>query len=85
MKPRFFKLGYFIWIIVPAGLWLTYQLIGLPHVIWSYSWVDQGQGSDPFARRYYTQCRFIGPYGQIERPANAGRCAWAHFFKEEPR
>ena len=85
MKPRFLKPGYLVWIIVPAGLWLTYILIGLPHVIWSYSWIDQGQGADPFAYRYYTECRFVGPYGQFERPAKDGRCAWLRFFKEEAR
>lgn len=80
-KPRFFKLSYFAWVIVPVGLWLTYDAIGLPHAIWSYSWIDQGQGMDPFAERTYTRCRFIGPYGQFEQSAEHGRCALVKFFK----
>lgn len=83
-KPRFFKLGYFAWVVVPVGLWFTYNTIGLPHGIWSYSWIDQGQGMDPFAYRTYTRCRFIGPYGQFDEPAEFGRCAWVKFFKTEP-
>ncbi len=57
-KPRFIKLSYFVWVIVSVGLWFTYDTIGLPHGIWSYSWIDQGQGMDPFAHRTYTRCRF---------------------------
>jgi hypothetical protein len=82
-KPRFIKLSYFVWVIVPVGLWFTYDTIGLPHAIWSYSWIDQGQGMDPFAHRIYTRCRFIGPYGQFDQPAEFGRCAWVKFYKME--
>ena len=85
MKPRFLKLVYYVWVIVPASLWLTYHLIGLPHVIGSYAWVDEGQGMDPFAHRHYTRCRFVGPYGQFELPAQQGRCGWVRFFKQEDR
>lgn len=83
MKPRLLKFSYFVWIIIPTALWLTYQLAGVPHVIWSYSWIDQGQGMDPFAERTYTRCRFIGPYGQFELPAQHGRCGWVRFFNLE--
>ena len=83
-KPRFIKLSYFVWAIVPVGLWFTYDTIGLPHGIWSYSWIDQGQGMDPFAHRTYTRCRFIGPYGLFDEPAEFGRCTWVKFFKTEP-
>lgn len=85
MKPRLLKPSYFVWVIVPAGLWLTFQLFGMPHVIGSYSWVDEGQGMDPFAQRYYTSCRLLGPYGQFELPAQNGRCPWVRFFAEEDR
>ena len=85
MKPRFFKLSYLAWIVVPAGMWITYQIVGLPHVISSYSWVDEGQGMDPFAHRNYTHCRFVGAYGQFELPARNGRCGWVRFCSEEDR
>ncbi|NCO04086.1 MAG: hypothetical protein GW903_07850 [Alphaproteobacteria bacterium] len=85
MKPRFLKLGYFAWIVVPFGVWITYQSAGLPHAIWSYDWIDQGQSMDPFAHRYYTRCRFVGPYGQFELAARDGRCGWVRFFSEEDR
>ncbi len=84
MKPRFLKLSYFAWVIVPASMF-TYQEIGLPHVIGSYAWFDEGQGMDPFAQRHYTRCRFIGPYGHFELPAQHGRCGWVRFIKREER
>lgn len=83
MKPRFLKVSYLAWVIVPLGIWFTYQHVGLPHAIWSYSWIDHGQGADPLAERYYTRCRFIGPHGQFDFPAQDGRCGWVQFLKEE--
>ena len=81
-KPRFIKLSYFAWVIVPLVVWFAYGGIGLPHAIWSYSWIDEGQGMDPFAHRTYTHCRFVGPYGAFDLPAEHGRCGWVRFFKD---
>lgn len=81
-RPRLIKLSYFAWLVVPLGLWLAYDVLGLPHGLWSYSWIDQGQGMDPYAERYYTRCTFIGPYGVFTERAEYGRCAWVKFFKE---
>jgi hypothetical protein len=83
MRPRFIKLSYFTWVIVPAGLWLTYASIGLPHAIWSYSWREDGRGMGFFSDRVYTRCSFVGPYGLFEKPAEGGDCAWVRFFRKE--
>jgi hypothetical protein len=80
-RPRFIKLGYFLWLVVPLGLWAGYDAFGLPHTIWSYSWIDEGQGMDPFAERHYTRCTFIGPYGTFTQNAEYGRCSYVKFFK----
>lgn len=77
-----FVLKYFLWIVVPIGLWFGYQSHGLPHAIWSYSWLDQGQGHDPLAHRWYTRCTFIGPYGSVTTHPTNGRCGWIVFAKE---
>ena len=82
-KPRLIKISYFVWIIVPLALWVAYESFGLPHVIWSRSWIDQGQGMNPFAQRHYTRCLFIGPYGQFDQNAINGRCGLVRFFVEE--
>lgn len=81
-RPRFIKLSYFLWLVVPLGLWAAYDAFGLPHAIWSYSWIDEGQGMDPFAKRHYTRCTFIGPYGTFTQSAEYGRCAYVKFFKD---
>lgn len=80
-RPRFIKISYFAWLIVPLGLWLTYDAFGLPHGLWSYSWIDQGQGMDAFAERYYTRCNYVGPFGEFPGAAENGRCAYVKFFK----
>lgn len=87
MKIRLLRPIYFIWTVIPVILLLTYLSLGLPHMIWSYSWFDEGQGYDPFAHRTYTRCTFIGPYGAFTTHPNNGRCEWFRFFlkKQEDR
>lgn len=80
------RFRFFRWIIIPALLFAGYLMFGLPHLRWSYSWRDDGQGHDPLASRFYTRCAYIGPYGQftIHHPAN-GECAWIVFRKSSDR
>lgn len=81
MKPRFFRFSYLVWLIVPLALYGGYSAYGLPHLRWSYSWVDEGQGYAPFGERHYTRCMYLGPYGAIATRPTDGRCALARFFK----
>lgn len=81
LKPRLIKPGYFLWIIVPLALYGVYAAFGLPHGIWSYSFIDEGQGHDPHADRYYTRCTFLGPYGAFTTYPTNGRCAWVRFYQ----
>lgn len=80
MRPRFFRLSYLFWIVVPAVLFGTYGLYGLPHMIWSYDF--RGTFSDDWSNRHYTRCTFIGPFGEFTTYPNDGRCAWLLFAKE---
>jgi hypothetical protein len=82
MKPRFFRLSYFIWLIVPAVLFVAWLTIGLPHVLWSYRYVGDGNFI-PFDERHFTSCTFVGPYGVNTAPARDGRCGYIRFFKED--
>ncbi len=77
-------LRYFVWIIFPLAAYLAYLTFGLPHFRWSYTWLDQGQGYDPFADRYYTRCTYLGPYGEftLHHPDN-GECRWITFMKDQ--
>ena len=74
--------SYFVWIIVPLALYGIYASIGLPHVIWSYRFVDNGSPYDPALARYYTSCTFWGPYGLHNVAASNGHCGYVAFFKE---
>ncbi len=82
MTVHFLRLSYFMWLIVPAAILLIYLIFGLPHMIWSYSWIDKGQGYDPFATRYYTRCTYVGPYGNFTAHPNNGKCSWVRFRKK---
>ncbi len=76
-------LRFLVWLIVPVAAVGCYQMFGLPHFIWSYAWTNNGT-YDPFARRFYTRCTFIGAYGAftIHHPAN-GKCGWVIFRKAD--
>lgn len=80
MTPRFFRLSYLMWIVVPVVLYAAYATWGLPHFIWSYDF--QGSFSD-WSQRHYTRCTFIGPYGAFTTYPTDGRCPWLLFAKEQ--
>ena len=76
-RPRLIPPSYFLWLPLAAGLYGVYALYGLPHVIWSYSFVLEGDGDRwDFSARYYTRCVYVGPAGPFARDADDGRCAW---------
>ena len=83
MKPRFLNIRYFVWIIVPLAVCGLYLLLGLPHIIWSRTWIDEGQGRDPFAHRHYTRCSYVGHYGSRSIAATNGKCRLVIFYKQE--
>lgn len=82
-RPKLIRASFFIWLIVPLLLLGIYGIYGLPHMIWSYTYRDDGQGRDPLAYRYYFNCVYIGPYGDFKRQAQAGTCSWVRFFKKK--
>jgi len=81
MKPRFLRMSYLFWTIVPVLAALFYLAFGLPHVIWSYDWLDNGT-YDPLVSRHYVRCTFIGPYGAFTTYPGNGRCGWLRFYKQ---
>lgn len=74
---------FLLWITVPVAMWAAVEFNGLPHFRWKYSWVDQGQGYDPYAYRYYTDCTFWGPYGTFTIHPADGKCAWFRLYLVE--
>lgn len=81
-KPRLIRPVYFVWMVVPIILFGIYHAYGLPHMVWSYRFHDNGDRYNPYAERYYTDCTFIGPYGKFTRSTRNGKCSWISFFKE---
>lgn len=72
-----------IWIICAAVIYGVYATQGLPHMIWSYKFYDNGDRYNPLTDRYYTSCTFAGPYGVYTLPANNGKCGWVRLFRED--
>ncbi len=83
MKPRLLRKRYFISLVVLAALLTLNLAFGLPHLRVSYTWIDQGQGFDPYADRYYTHCVFYGPFGRFDFHPTDGSCAWVRFYKRK--
>ena len=79
-QPRLLRLSFFIWLAIPIAAYLAYLTFGLPHLIWSYDWRDNGT-YDPAAQRYYTRCTYIGWYGAVTEYPTDGRCGWLRFAK----
>ena len=80
MKPRFLRLRFFVWIIPAGVLLVAAELLGSPHVMWSYSWPA---GTD--SKGGYTSCTYLGFDGPKTVHAMDGACAWVRFFTSEKR
>lgn len=74
-------IAMFFWLALPLAAYAAYVAYGLPHMIWSYDFHDNGDRYNPLAQRIYIDCTFWGPYGRFTIPADAGRCGWVEFFK----
>ena len=74
-------LSLVLWVAVPLLAYGAYSAYGLPHVIVSYSFANNGHSYDLSVSRHYLSCTFVGPYGVFTVPAEDGRCGWFRFFK----
>ncbi len=82
MKVRLLRARYFVWVLVVAAFYLAWLGFGLPHLLWSYEWRDNGQGYSLYAKRFYTRCTYVGPYGALtEHFPRDGKCGWLRFQK----
>lgn len=71
----------FLWLSVPMAAYFTYTVYGLPHVIWSYSFHNNGDPHNPLRARYFTECTFTGPFGVFTVGADGGKCGWVKLFR----
>lgn len=76
-QTRFLKPTYFVWLIIPAAMMAIYLAFGLPHVVWSYDWLDNGRGyGGDFSQRYYSRCTYFGPHGSFTIHPIDRKCGW---------
>ena len=83
MTAKLKYLSLFVWIGGAAAVYGLYLSYGTPHIIWSYTFQDNGDPFNPYAGRFYTSCSFYGSTGLHKVPAQNGRCGWVRFFKED--
>ena len=80
-RPRFLRLSYFVWLILPAIGIVVWRVCGLPAIVWSYTFLDNGARNDPFADRAYVSCTYVSSYGVQTVPATDGACPAIRFLK----
>lgn len=76
-------LSLFLWLIGAGFIYSIYASQGLPHMIWSYEFLDNGDEYNPLAERYFTSCTFVGLYGSFTVAASDGDCGFVRFFREQ--
>lgn len=82
-KARLVKPSYFAWLIPSLLIFGAYVTHGLPYVIWSYDWKDQGYGYGEISKRHYARCSYLGADGFITEYPTNGKCGWFRFPKGE--
>ena len=75
-----FRPIYFVWVIVPVLLYFAFLAWGLPSIAWNYSWRSNGT-HDPFEKRWYVRCDYLGYYGIHTYFPKDGKCPWFKFYK----
>ncbi|MFG1342229.1 hypothetical protein [Xanthobacter autotrophicus] len=82
LRPRFLHLRYFGWIVVAVAAFYAWQAFGLPHMLWSYSYLG---ARTSWAARRDTSCTYLGPYGPFTAPPAGERCALVVFARPHGR
>lgn len=84
-RPRFVHWALFWWVPLAAMLFAIYLMWGVPHVLWSWRYIDNDGRYKPFKafteNLTFTSCDyvwFVPSNGVRVRPTN-GRCAWFRF------
>ena len=73
----------FLWLALPIAGYVTYVTFGTPHLVVSYHFLDNGDRHNPYAKRTYTRCRYLGwSWHEVTTGAPAGRCPWVRFFHQ---
>lgn len=77
-------LAFLAWLMIPLGLWYGVQTYGTPHLVTSYRFYDNGDRYNPWARRHYIDCSYLGIDGWVTVPARHARCPWVRILKARP-
>ncbi|WP_299870534.1 hypothetical protein [uncultured Hoeflea sp.] len=55
----------------------------LPHVIFEYTFRDNGARWDLSVERHYETCTYVGPHGAFKVPAEFGKCPTIRWFRDD--
>lgn len=55
----------------------------LPHIIFEYTFRDNGARWDLSVERHYETCTYVGPHGAFTVPAEFGNCPTIRWFHED--
>ncbi|MBU2527616.1 MAG: hypothetical protein KKC03_13545 [Bacteroidetes bacterium] len=73
------KPAFFLWVLVPPIVFMAYLAVGLPHLRWSYTILDNGDPYNPYVERYYLKCTYIAPWGHFVFEPSDGDCPLIKF------
>lgn len=59
-------------LVMAFGLWVAGQVLGLPHLRYSYDF--NAEGHNPMLKREYLRCTYIGPHGSFTVRPTDGNC-----------
>lgn len=74
-------IALFAWLLVPLALWGSVTFWGTPHLVISYSFLDNGDRYNPVAERHYVSCTYLSWSGQRSVHALDGKCPWLRAFR----
>lgn len=67
-------------LIAPFAVWLAVTPWPMPHVVYAYTFRDNGDRYNPLAHRDYLTCTYWGKWGSRTVRARHGKCPWIRFF-----
>ncbi|KIC51050.1 hypothetical protein [Tateyamaria sp. ANG-S1] len=70
-----------LWIAVPFLAVAAHNTFGSPHLLFSYTFLDNGDAHNPTVARQYTSCTYYGwGWHTVKTADQVGRCPIVRLF-----